>query len=58
MRGYLNKSEATAEALRDGGMHSGDAGIIDAAGVVPLLDRILKSGLREPHWQGHARRVN
>jgi acyl-CoA synthetase (AMP-forming)/AMP-acid ligase II len=40
MRGYLNRPEATAEALRDGGMHSGDAGIIDAAGVVTLLDRV------------------
>jgi len=40
MKGYLNKPEATAEALRGGGMHSGDAGIMDEDGVITLLDRI------------------
>lgn len=40
MKGYLNKEKDTAEALRGGGMHSGDAGVMDANGVITLLDRV------------------
>ena len=40
MKGYLNKPKETAEALRGGGMHSGDAGVMDADGVITLLDRV------------------
>ncbi|WP_298212092.1 AMP-binding protein [Acidovorax sp.] len=40
MQGYLNKPEETAKALRDGVLYSGDAGVMDAAGVVTLLDRV------------------
>ena len=40
MKGYLNKPKETEEALRGGGMHSGDGGMMDADGVITLLDRI------------------
>ena len=40
MQGYLNRPEATREALRGGGMHSGDAGVMDEHGVITLLDRL------------------
>ncbi|AVO39462.1 class I adenylate-forming enzyme family protein [Pukyongiella litopenaei] len=39
MRCYLNKPEATAEVLRDGWLHSGDLGYVDADGVVTIVDR-------------------
>jgi acyl-CoA synthetase (AMP-forming)/AMP-acid ligase II len=40
MRGYLNKPEASAEALRGGWMHTGDAGSMDEEGFVYIQDRV------------------
>ena len=40
MRGYLNKPEATAEAMRGGWMHTGDAGTMDDEGFVYIQDRV------------------
>lgn len=40
MRGYWNRPEATAGALRGGWMHTGDAGRIDAEGYVFVQDRV------------------
>jgi acyl-CoA synthetase (AMP-forming)/AMP-acid ligase II len=40
MLGYWNRPEETAEALRGGWMHTGDAGYMDDGGYVFLTDRI------------------
>ena len=40
MQGYLNRSEATAESIRDGWLHTGDVGHLDADGYLTLVDRI------------------
>lgn len=40
MTGYWNNEAATAEALRGGWMHTGDAGYRDAAGYLYITDRI------------------
>lgn len=40
MRGYWNKPAETAQALRDGWMHTGDGGYMDADGYVHVVDRI------------------
>jgi len=39
MAGYWQQPEATAETLRDGWLHTGDIGRLDADGLLTLLDR-------------------
>lgn len=39
MRCYLNKPEATAEALRDGWLYTGDLATLDDEGIVTIVDR-------------------
>lgn len=40
MKGYLNRPEATAEALAGGWLHTGDLGSFDATGFLHLSDRM------------------
>jgi fatty-acyl-CoA synthase len=40
MDGYHNRPDATAEALADGWMHTGDAGSIDDGGYLYVSDRV------------------
>jgi long-chain acyl-CoA synthetase len=40
MLGYWNRPDATAAAIRDGWMHTGDGGSMDVEGYVYLADRI------------------
>ena len=39
IKGYLNQAEATAEAITDGWLHTGDIAIIDADGWIHIKDR-------------------
>jgi acyl-CoA synthetase (AMP-forming)/AMP-acid ligase II len=40
MNGYWNLPEASADALRGGWMHTGDAGVMDAEGFIYIQDRV------------------
>jgi long-chain acyl-CoA synthetase len=40
MTGYWNRPEATAETLREGWVHTGDAGYLDEQGYVFVCDRV------------------
>jgi fatty-acyl-CoA synthase len=40
MLGYWNNPVATAEAIRDGWLHSGDLGVMDERGLVTFVDRL------------------
>ncbi|HEY1826399.1 MAG TPA: long-chain-fatty-acid--CoA ligase [Acidimicrobiales bacterium] len=40
MQGYWNKPEATAEALKGGWMHTGDAGYLNERGYLFVVDRV------------------
>lgn len=49
MAGYWNNPAATAEAIRDGWLHTGDLGVMDELGLVRMVDRmkdiIISGGL-------------
>ena len=46
IKGYLNRPDATADAIRDGWFHTGDVARIDDDGFVFIVDRIKDMVLR------------
>ena len=46
IKGYLNRAEATAEAIRDGWFNTGDIARIDSQGFVYIVDRAKDMVLR------------
>ena len=40
MKGYLNRPDATADAIRNGWFHSGDIGYMDEDGYIFIVDRV------------------
>ncbi|WP_419923656.1 class I adenylate-forming enzyme family protein [Candidatus Poriferisocius sp.] len=46
IRGYLNKPEATAAAIADGWLHTGDIATIDGDGFIAIVDRAKDQVIR------------
>jgi fatty-acyl-CoA synthase len=46
MQGYWNDPARTAEAIRDGWMHTGDLGVIDAEGYCNIVGRVKDMVIR------------
>jgi long-chain acyl-CoA synthetase len=46
MKGYYNRPEATAEAIRDGWFHTGDIGRMDGEGNFYIVDRLKDMVIR------------
>jgi acyl-CoA synthetase (AMP-forming)/AMP-acid ligase II len=63
MRGYLGRPEETAQAIRDGWLHTGDVGVLDGDGYLRIVGRIKDMIIRggenlypaeiEEHLIGH-----
>jgi acyl-CoA synthetase (AMP-forming)/AMP-acid ligase II len=55
MNGYWNKNVLTSEVIRDGWLHTGDLGIVDADGFVYVVDRkkdmIISGGENIYSWE-------
>ena len=46
IKGYINRPEATAEAITDGWLHTGDIAFLDQDGFIHLVDRAKDMVLR------------